>query len=286
MGRTFSEGWHARWTAILVAGLLGIAGTGSERALAQVQLTKHNLSTTQRAPGAQPASMTEVCVFCHTPFGAEASATVPLWNRDQPAKAYATYNSLGTSSLDGATAPVGSVSIACLSCHDGVQALNLMINMPGATPTDALDGPAAAAGRTRAHIAPGEDARRDHPVGNPYAGGSSLAAGPPAAPAVYRNTQMKDSDFSSAQSALLNGQSVWWVDTGVGTEGGREKSDIQLYTRVVASPPGAPAATPAERPEPFIECASCHDPHSAVNGLFLRIANTGSAICLACHNRK
>lgn len=286
MGRTFLEYCRASRIAIALVGLLGIVGMSSERALAQVHLTKHNLSNTRRAPDAQPASVTEICVFCHTPFGAEGSVAVPLWNRDLATNSYVTYNSLGTSSLDGATAPVGSVSIACLSCHDGVQALNLMINMPGATPTDALAGPAGEAGRTRAHIPPGEDARRDHPVGNPYAGGPSLTGGPPAAPALYRNTQMKDPDFGSAQSALLNGQSVWWVDTGVGTEGVREKSDIQLYTRVVVPLPGAPADMSTERPEPFIECASCHDPHSAVNGLFLRIVNTGSAVCLACHNRK
>lgn len=286
MAGTFLEYCRARWIAVVLVGLLGIAGTGSERALAQVQLTKHNLSNTRRAPDAQPASATEICVFCHTPFGAEGSAALPLWNRDLATNSYVTYNSLGTSSLDGVTAPVGSVSIACLSCHDGVQALNLMINMPGATPTDALAGTAAAADRTRAHVPLGEDARRDHPVGNRYGGGASLAGGPPAAPALYSNTQMKDPDFSSAQSALLNGQTVWWVDTGAGTEGVREKSDIQLYTRVAAAPPDAPAGTSTERPEPFIECASCHDPHSAVNGLFLRIANTGSVVCLACHNKK
>lgn len=278
MGGISLENCGARCKALLASLLLAVACAGP--ALAQVHLTKHNLSNTQFAPNARPASMTEICVFCHTPFGAEASATAPLWGRAQAANSYTTYNSLGTSSLDGATAPVGSVSIACLSCHDGVQALNLMINMPGATPTG------AATDRTRAHIPPGESARRDHPVGNPYGGGPSVDGGPPAAPAVYLNTQMKDSDFSSAQSALLNGQSVWWVDTGTGTEGVREKSDIQLYTRVAASLPDVVADTPAERPAPFVECASCHDPHSAVNGIFLRIANTGSAVCLACHNKK
>lgn len=32
----------------------------------------------------------------------------------------------------------------------------------------------------------------------------------------------------------------------------------------------------------FVECGSCHDVHGA-NSKFLRIANTGSAVCLACH---
>lgn len=266
--------------AALAIGLL--AGSWSGRALAQVHLTKHNLSNTQFAADARPASMTEVCVFCHTPFGADGSAAAPLWVRAPAASSYVTYNSLGTSSLDGASAPVGSVSVSCLSCHDGVQALNLMINMPGGVAGDA----AAAGGGRAGGSGLSAEARRDHPVGHPYGGGSSLEGGPPAAPAVYLNTQMKDSDFNSAQSALLNGQSVWWVDTGVGTDGVREKTDIQLYTRVVATAPGEPLQGPGERPAPFIECASCHDPHSATNGIFLRIANTASAVCLACHNRK
>ena len=32
-----------------------------------------------------------------------------------------------------------------------------------------------------------------------------------------------------------------------------------------------------------IECASCHDPHSCANPLFLRITNDRSKLCLACH---
>jgi predicted CXXCH cytochrome family protein len=34
-----------------------------------------------------------------------------------------------------------------------------------------------------------------------------------------------------------------------------------------------------------VECASCHDPHDATNPPFLVMANTGSALCLTCHNK-
>ncbi len=33
-----------------------------------------------------------------------------------------------------------------------------------------------------------------------------------------------------------------------------------------------------------VECASCHDPHSCNNPLFLRIKTDRSALCLACHD--
>ncbi len=34
-----------------------------------------------------------------------------------------------------------------------------------------------------------------------------------------------------------------------------------------------------------LECASCHDVHDNINGSFLRMSNTGSALCLTCHNK-
>jgi predicted CXXCH cytochrome family protein len=34
-----------------------------------------------------------------------------------------------------------------------------------------------------------------------------------------------------------------------------------------------------------IQCESCHDVHSSANPAFLRAANTGSALCLACHQK-
>ena len=44
--------------------------------------------------------------------------------------------------------------------------------------------------------------------------------------------------------------------------------------------PNAPIKLFSEK----VECASCHDPHSCKNPLFLRISNDRSALCLACHD--
>lgn len=280
MNRISVKNGMSRWIASVAVLLLALLGI--ERALAQVNLTKHNLGGNRAGADSRPASITEVCVFCHTPFGAANSAAVPAWDRTlSAAPSYTTYNSLGTSSLDGANAPIGSVSIVCLSCHDGVQSLNVMINSPKAGPETGLRANSQSLDTTRTGQT-GVDLRRDHPFGNKYGGGAIALGGPPAAPSPYLNTQMKDSDFSSAQSTILNGQSVWWIDTATGTTGARDKTDIQLYTRVTGPLLSSGDAT-GERPEPFIECASCHDPHSAANGIFLRYANTASALCLACH---
>ncbi len=32
-----------------------------------------------------------------------------------------------------------------------------------------------------------------------------------------------------------------------------------------------------------VECGTCHNPHNATNGTFLRISNAGSALCTTCH---
>lgn len=59
-----------------------------------------------------------------------------------------------------------------------------------------------------------------------------------------------DPDFVTAQTATINSSPAWWVDTSLGTAGTRDKTDMVLYTRDNAG-----------TNEPFVECASCHDPH-------------------------
>lgn len=44
---------------------------------------------------------------------------------------------------------------------------------------------------------------------------------------------------------------------------------------------GAPTSLPLYAGN--VECASCHNVHDPANGAFLRLANTGSALCLDCH---
>lgn len=280
-----------RWASAIALSLLASGGLISTEAVAGITATKHNLGS--GGTGVNKFDGTaEICVFCHTPHGADTSAAVPLWNRVLSApSSYTTYNSLGTSSLDGATAPVGSVSLACLSCHDGTQAMNVMINQPGSGGYVAL-GSAMTGNWTGANQSGGKlnvagaityigtDLKNDHPIGIQYGGGPKTTV--PAAGTDYTNTMFNDADFNTAKSTTLNDQPVWWVDTGTT---GRQKTDMQLYTRtdVVSVKRDGTAGATLAGAQPFVECASCHDPHTDTNPTFLRIANTGSAVCLACH---
>ncbi|MEH6824157.1 MAG: cytochrome c3 family protein [Motiliproteus sp.] len=282
---------HKLALAILAASAVGMASLGT----AGISNTKHNLGTSgtgdTKTTAGGALSTGEICVFCHTPHGSDTGAPVPLWNKKLPAaSSFTTYDQLGTSSLDGSVASVGSVSLACLSCHDGSQAMDNMINAPGsggyAADGGGVDGrdmtwttASSAAGSTGKMVGGpipmlGTDLKNDHPVGIQYCGGGTVATSPGA---IVADTDCKDKDFKDFVQGSANTSTVWWVDTETSGNGTREKTDMQLYTRSVTGIEGG-AATP------FVECASCHDPHTEV-ATFLRVVNTGSAVCLACHDK-
>lgn len=260
-------------SAALACGMLG----ASQVATAGIANTKHNLSKTgTQTNHANGANATEICVFCHTPHGGK-NENVPLWNKNTnqatSANGYTLYNSSYSSTIDGQVDLTGGVSLACLSCHDGTQAMNNMINAPGSgnyNPAGAdfadylvsgadTDG----AGKLKAGIITnlGKDLSNDHPIGIQYCGGGYTAAG---------GTTCKDSDFNAATGS----SPVWWVPQSGSGHVSRTKNDIYLYARNIGN----------GGLEPMVECASCHDPHTETV-TFLRFQNDGSKVCLSCHNK-
>ncbi len=239
-------------------------------AQADIELTPHNLGS--GGPGPNTFSGTaEVCVFCHTPHGGATNVSVPLWNRNLAAPTdYTTYATLQTSTMEGEEAPVGSVSIACLSCHDGTQAMDTVLNEPGSGLTNpGFAGIWTGADRPQGIADLTQDLTNDHPIGIQYGGGGITVSAP--------TGTLNDPDFNAPGNVNMNGTTVWWVDSETTPNGTREKTDMLLYTRSVAGIDGGLA-------QPFVECASCHDPHTT-NATFLRTSNDGSAVCMACHNK-
>lgn len=267
------------WIALAITALVI-----SSPATAGVQGSKHDLGA-----GVAEANG-EVCVFCHTPHGANTGAGAPLWNKTLPdATSYQRYSSLGTATLDGTEVAVGSVSLACLSCHDGSQAMDVVINKPGSGGYNAAGSEISSTLISNMSGAPipmlETDLRDDHPVSIDYAGGACQGTFADCDPATSTATT-SDPDFVATQWADINGTNQWWVDVPsyatdaagtvieTGTDNVREKTDMILYTRNFSGTEG-----------PSVECASCHDPHedTARPVSFLRIANAGSGVCLACH---
>ncbi|MCF6309322.1 MAG: hypothetical protein L3J19_02440 [Sulfurimonas sp.] len=72
----------------------------------------------------------EICVYCHTPHAANTAFTgAPLWNKASPVGSFVMY---GTTIAGLATdATPANPSLACLSCHDGVSAIDSILNAPG-----------------------------------------------------------------------------------------------------------------------------------------------------------
>lgn len=299
-------------TSVATAVVMGTALVAGS-AFAGIANTKHNLGG---GGGPNTTGGTgEICVFCHTPHGGDNSAPVPLWNKVLTTSTFQTYDQLGTSTLDGAVqdGQVGSVSLACLTCHDGTQAMDNIINAPGSGGYDATGG--GANGRTGASWAwtstdstvnaegmfingvdgggtniwnIGTDLTNDHPVSMQYAGGGYSFTTQNA----FGST--RDQDFTAATAIGTAGR--WYVDNPVaGTVGSFDKWDFKLYTRDTnawADNPNNGAAFAGEK-EPFIECGSCHDPHFETT-TFLRMpgtvdnttaSNAGSQVCLACHTK-
>ena len=270
-------------TALTVSALaLGLIATS---AYADIASTPHNLGTSNRGadgmttPSGQSyvgevytTGTDEICVFCHTPHSSSATTAAPLWNKALPSNTQYKMYSSGT--MQGqASFSANSASLACLSCHDGTQAMDNMINAPGSDGyvasgsrdwnssglwTGSADDVLGNNGILADFDSPtllGTDLSNDHPVGIPYCGGGQQAAGD--------NAGCADPDFHPARAAV-GGQAGFSVGTS-----SVAKENMRLYGSSVGS------AT--------VECASCHDPHLDKNKTFLRISNSGSAVCLTCH---
>lgn len=250
---------------------------GTSIAHAQVVGSQHDLTAGGDAQGSTTAT-DQVCIFCHTPHGSDTAAPVPLWNKVLGAPAtYTQYSTLATPTFDSAEAPVGSVSLACLSCHDGTQAMDVVINGPGSgnyNPAGSeIDGTAIGVMVGTPVPTLGTDLTDDHPVSIQYGGGGLTAADPNG----QATGPLDDPDFNLPWRDTINNQPIWWVDSAIGTTGVRERTDMLLYTR-----------DDLGIQEPFVECGSCHDPHNASTQgpgsvAFLRVSNAASQVCTTCH---
>ena len=288
--QTIEGSTTGRLVRFLVAAAMVLGVLGGQQALAGIKDTKHNLGASNGVnTNFMTTGTTEICVFCHTPHASNTNVKAPLWNKPTNGGSYTTYSTATSSTIDGAV-DMSGVSLACLSCHDGTQAMDTMINQPGSggyNPAGAVlangvwTGTNQTGGKLNGNTVAmlGTDLTNDHPVGIQYCGGG-ISTGS-ASTAAASTGSCRDVDFNAPANGLIAGTRVWWVDSTAGTTNTREKTDMILYAR---APTLAGDATSGFF-QPFVECASCHDPHSSTNATFLRVSNAQSAVCLTCHNK-
>jgi predicted CXXCH cytochrome family protein len=199
-----------------VAGGLALLAVSSV-AMASVVNTKHNLGSSNSVSSNHTTATTEICIFCHTPHGADQTTFAPLWNRATGTATYTRFSALGRLTFDAKEAPIGAVSAACLSCHDGTQSMDSVINSSGSDTTGLLDAGAgngawsqgramgngtfaAADGAWNGSLLPrgdmvflGTDLSNDHPISMQYGGGGINSGA--------TNGATVDPDFAQAQGA-------------------------------------------------------------------------------------
>lgn len=273
--------------------------------IGSIAATRHNL--TQSFLGANAGWMDlsrnnygEVCVYCHTPHGANATVAAPLWNRTIRSDAqYTTYDVLGTTSLTQPVTQPGVPSLTCLSCHDGQTAVDSIINMPGSGRYD--PGQQTAQNTAFLDTWPGGP-------GSSFFGGHGTLDNSPVALNRYGECQSCHSiNGDQHDPSTTPPFDVFYIATDL-------RNDHPVGVRFPDTNPDFNQATAATltmrffdrdldgRPDPDevrvyrsadgseVECASCHDPHGVPSGpggvfnpTFLRIANAGSALCMTCH---
>ncbi|MDP2166850.1 MAG: cytochrome c3 family protein [Thermodesulfovibrionales bacterium] len=235
----------------------------------------------------------QICVFCHTPHGAKPSnpnKTVTimrvwngtthvyeqkiskpqmlLWNRNLPTLPASgpSYLSYTSSTMDTSTTNMGTIriySLLCLSCHDGVGAMNVLFNYPMGTTQPLL----ATSYNTFGEVF---NATLGTDVGgiNPNIGDRINTNNP----MNLSNDHPVSFDFVSTHPDVGGGlrtPSLGYV----------QNAAVRLFF------------SPGTDKDTSMECSTCHNVHDqggemgSDNYPFLVMSKVGSALCTNCHNK-
>jgi predicted CXXCH cytochrome family protein len=235
-------------------------GAWAQTGPTSIATSKHNFQLQTNAVHVDPSAAgveDGLCVFCHTPH--KGASSLLLWNHQFSTNSYSWKDVVAGKTTGGTSYPANLQSWSgstrkCLSCHDGTVSVGTLYwSNATANPSVAMAGADQSAGAINnpAYVIPLFSDRADlsgnHPVGVPYSYGQT----------------------ASTYNGITTGPDVrlaQWVPAPTG---------VKIFG---AGGGGAPVAGAAG-----IECASCHDPHGTGNSFFLRVAKSGSQLCLACH---
>lgn len=259
---------------LFIISIVVMLSSSAMAATSQIAGGKHDFTLAGGAFYHDPTpGSTQTCIYCHTPHN--AGKTRVLWNKDvKSAINFRLYTSSGTltntvrtqSSLDA-----NSPSLLCLSCHDGKTAINVLHTGGKGT------------------AAPG------YPAGSAFAYGAAELIMPGSVTDFFGNAGPNlaigrgigdRSDFDPTAGDDLTD------DHPIGFSYSAVFAERSAGLNAIATPQAA--GIRFFGPNNKVECSTCHDPHvnyDAAKGgnpalkPFLVMSNSGSALCMKCHNK-
>ena len=236
---------------MLFAGAAGAGISGSKHDFS-VFGTSQFSNNYRVQPGSEP--IVEVCVFCHTPHAASQDSAkglnVLLWNRSNSSAitTYTPYNFSTPGTHVSPDNPPRGITLMCMSCHDGITAIQTLINAPGSNTTAESINPLS------------------DQIGDVFPDKLLGVEGPNIGYSVINPTNTvnlsNDHPVSFTWDAVVlnliqpTGGGVWLTAPSNGR--------IKLFNNKM-------------------ECSTCHAVHDDAIAPFLRMSNTGSDMCLVCH---
>ncbi|MDH5570899.1 MAG: cytochrome c3 family protein [Gammaproteobacteria bacterium] len=190
----------------------------------------------------------EICVACHTPHNSDTSTSqAPLWNHATTVQNFTMYDSTVSGSMDATadgTNPSG-ISVLCLSCHDGVTALDSFGGTTGTSTMAVIEG-----------------------AGNKAIGGdtSSLTNDHPIS--ILYDTALSGTDPGLHDPSATN------VTIGGGT-----KTRSGTIASIMLSDGRVQCSSCHDVHNGFVDDAD------TMTTPFLKVTRDGSALCLTCHNK-
>lgn len=242
-------------TVFIVSGAVLWAGI----AFSTVVGSKHDLSVLTSGSQFNSTNEDEVCIFCHTPHDAivqdSSGNRLPLWNKPI-SRNEAGFTVYSSNSLNATLGQPSGLSLLCMSCHDGVTALNSLINYGQNNPINMTSG----FDQIGDVVKPSGPSFPASNIGGAIPGSEAYAPYGTA----DANTKRLDDDHPVAfvfDAALVT------------ADGGLQLPPVGDAIKLYNS---------------RLECSTCHNPHEEGNIAtfdypFLRKSNTESRICTTCH---
>ncbi len=243
-----------------------------------VKKTRHNLSSSfDLSLGDRnvfTSQTTEICVFCHTPHGANPDAVsfgAPIWNRRLSGATYTMYDQVWSKSFEGTlnTGQPTGFSRLCLSCHDGTIALGRLINPPGSGGFVRFDDTTGTL----------QSFPMTYPTGQTVGSGCPSGANciPQGAGEFTGDTRLLGIDLRNDHAISFVFDSTLALKDGELVDPGAAITLHQGQDVSLTKPGIDPKISPAKRhvgtnPDvaDSVQCTSCHNPHQVDYPKFLR----------------